>query len=585
MIKSRREFIGNIGTGIVAATTLSAASASATAQPSDVNKPQSGGGTPATQDRGGQDPVADSEKFDYIVVGGGMAGCAVAARMSEDPRSRVLLLEAGQENLYEYSYYSTGAKAMWDGETNWHISSTPQPNLKGRSIDHPRGRVIGGSAALNIGSWSRGIAPDYDAWETDGATGWGWKTALKTFKSIERSARPDGGGRGRKGPLHLEDTPLASEMTNVFREACIAAGFGTTVDHNGAKFDGFDLWETIFPDGRRRNTAEAYLASARSRPNLKVITGALATRVVIEGDRAVGVEYEVAGSRRVSSSREVLLCAGAFKSPQILMLSGIGPAAHLRTNGINVVADVPGVGANLIDHLCVFLGGTAASGGIKPVYPDPKEPSQLATWRRTGYGSLADTEYTSIAFIRSNPELVSPDIELIFNVNPPPDMRDDKTKSGFSILVAHVQPKSRGEVRLASADPHAKPLIDFRYLSHPDDVRAMTNGFRWAMAMAATPPLAPYGARRNYNPQASDEAIVEYIRSNAATMYHPVGTARMGANNDRMAVLDSELRVRGINGLRVLDASSMPGINRGHTMAPTLYIAERGCDLIKGQAA
>lgn len=582
MKKSRRKFI-RIGAGIAAATALNAGGAAMSQSPG-VNEPQSGGGTPETLAPGGQDQAVQSETFDYVVVRGGMAGCAVAARMSEDPRIRVLLLEAGQDNLYEHSYYSTGTKAMWEGETNWHTSSTPQTQLKGRRIDHPRGRVIGGSAALNIGSWSRGIAPDYDAWEAAGATGWGWPTALKTFQSIERSKRPNDESRGRKGPVHLEDTPLASEMTNVFREACIAAGFGTTVDHNGAKFDGFDLWETIFVDGRRRNTAEAYLATARSRPNLKVIAGALTTRVAIKGGRAMGVDYEVAGQSRRASSREVLLCAGAFNSPQLLMLSGIGPADHLRAKGIEVVADVPGVGANLIDHLCVFMGGTTASDGIKPVYPDPKNPAQLEMWRRTGYGPLSDTEYTSIAFIRSRPKMAHPDIELIFNVNPPPDMREDKTVSGFSILVAHLQPKSRGEIRLASADPHALPLIDFRYLSHADDVRVMTDGFRRAMAMAATPPLAPYGERRNYDPKASDAEIVEFIRSNAATMYHPVGTARMGASNDRMAVLDPDLRVRGINGLRVIDASSMPGINRGHTMAPALYVAERGCELIKRQA-
>jgi choline dehydrogenase len=432
------------------------------------------------------------ETFDYVVVGGGMAGCAVATRMSEDPRVRVVLLEAGQENHYEASYYSTGILAMWKGETNWHFASTPQKELGGRTIDHPRGRVIGGSAALNVGSWSRGNAADYDAWEKAGAAGWGWPTALEAFQRIEASKRPEDETRGRKGPMVLEDTPVVSDMTGLMRDACIAAGFGVTADHNGKQLEGFDLWETIFPGGRRRNTAEAYLATARSRSNLKVITSALATRVVIEGGRAVGVEFEVGNQRRqVLAAKEVLLCAGALMSPKLLMLSGIGPADHLRANGIKVLADVPGVGANLIDHLCVYLGGVAASDGVPPAAPNPGDPAQLETWRRTGYGPLAGNPYTSVCFMSSKPGQSDEDIELVFAVNPLQGLSEDPKASGYSILVAHLQPKSRGQLHLASADPQAKPLIDFCYLSHPDDLPAVIAGVRRAMALAATPPLAP----------------------------------------------------------------------------------------------
>ena len=540
-----------------------------------------------SHDTASEEKTDEVETFDYIVVGGGMAGCAVAARLSEDPANRVVLLEAGKEAInYEAAYYSTGAQALWKGETNWHFASTPQTDLNGRTIDHPRGKIIGGSAALNVGSWSRGTSEDYDAWEAAGATGWGWPTALKAYQSIEASRRPADETRGRTGPMVLEDTPVASALTGVMKEACMAAGYGVTVDHNGKKFEGFDLWETIFPGGRRRNTSEAYLAAARMRPNLKVITSAMVTCVVIENGRATGVGYEVGKERQqVSAAKEVVLCAGSLMTPKLLMLSGIGPAEHLREHGIEVVADVPGVGANLIDHLCVYLIATAASGsGVPPTSPSPKDPAQLEEWRHTGYGPLADTPYTSICFLSGKPGDNGKDIEIVFNVNPQEGFSEDKKSNGYTILIAHLQPKSRGTLRLASADPQAAPLIDFRYLSHPDDLPAVVAGVRRALALAESKPLAPYSAKRNFDAKATDKTLSEWVRQNSGTMYHPVGTARMGRADDPKAVLDAELRVRGIKGLRVVDASAMPETVRGHTMAPTLYIAERGCELILGKA-
>jgi choline dehydrogenase len=527
--------------------------------------------------------LGHTDSFEYIVVGGGWAGCIVAARLSEDPRARVLMLEAGGENFHECSYYASGVLGMWSGETNWHFSSTPQSELGARAINHPRGRVIGGSAAINMGSWSRGIPDDYDRWERAGASGWKWQTALEAFRKAEASSRPDDGTRGRNGPLHLEDVPPGSPMTELFRQACIDAGVGVTADHNGSRFEGFDRWEAIFLDGRRHNSAEAYLGTAvRSRENLKIVTGAFVTRVIIENGRASGIECELGGQlRRVMASREVVLCAGAFQSPQLLMLSGIGPADHLRSHGIDVVADLPGVGANLIDHMNFSIGGAAASGGIAPVRPDAKDPEQLEAWRHTGHGLLSVIQNPAIAFVRSRPALDHPDIELLFHISPPADLAGDPATGGFYIMVANVDPMSRGQVRLASTDPHAAPLIDFRYLSHPEDLLAMIGGTREAMRIAATKPLSPYVAHRNYDPQASDAEIGASIRSSSQTMFHPIGTARMGGANDQMAVLDAQLRVRGIEGLRVIDASSMPGIVRGHTLAPVLYIAERGCELIR----
>lgn len=526
------------------------------------------------------------DAVDYVIVGGGLAGCVVAARLSENPAVSVLLLEAGRENLYEHSYYAAGAHSMWVGDTNWHFRSTPQRELGGRIIDHPRGRLVGGSAAINVGSWSRGVADDYDEWVNLGADGWGWSTALDWFRQIEASRRPQDGTRGANGPMILEDTPIGSDMTELFREACDIVGIGETPDHNGTRFEGFDRWESIFPAGRRYNSAEAYLAPARSRSNLIIATAVFVTRVAIENSRAVGVEYEVDGTaKRVTAQQEVVLCAGAFQSPQLLLLSGIGPAEHLQHHGIAVVCDVPGVGTNLIDHMNVAIGGAAAGPtAIKPVDSDPTDPNQLETWRHSGGGPLAVSvsKNPAIAFVRSTPD-VQADIELLFAINPPDELRDQPDAGGFSITIANVHPSSRGLLRLASPDPHSAPNIDFGYLSHPDDLPVMISGVRQAMAIAATNPLAPYAARLTYDPHASDADIETLIRSTGGTMYHPVGTARMGRDDDPMAVLDSQLRVRGVNGLRVIDASSMPNTVRGHTMAPVVYLAERGSEIIRHQ--
>jgi len=516
--------------------------------------------------------------FDYVVVGGGLAGCAVAARLSENPDVRVVLIEAGGENQYEPSYYSTGAHAMFETEANWAFKTGPQSALNNNEVAQPRGKVIGGSAAINIGSWSRGIAADYDAWEAAGAAGWNWKDALSYYEAIEASKRPDGGGRGRRGPMILEDTPVVSRMTDLLRQACIEAGYGTTEDHNGAKFDGFDLWETIFPYGRRRNSAEAYLRLARVRKNLSILTRSMTTRIHIAGNRATGVEIKRDGrTQTITAAREVLLCAGAFGSPQLLMLSGIGPGDHLRAHGIKVIRDLPGVGANLIDHLATRLGWAAeTSGATAPLYSDPSDPSPLETWRHSGTGPLAANPYTSIAFVRSTDDVALPDIELLFGVNPPDSLVVDKSASGFTVFVAHVTPRSRGTVRLKSADPLDPPVIDPGYLTDPNDLPVLIAGVRRALALAATQALKPYTGKYEVDQGATDEAITAWIRSHPVSMYHPVGTARIGASDDKHAVLDPELRVRGIDGLRVLDVSAMPDIIRGHTMAPALYIAERG---------
>lgn len=525
---------------------------------------------------------SSNETFDYVVVGGGLAGCVVAARLSEDPQVRVILLEAGRENDYEPSYFATGVHSLWTTEANWGFESVPQTGLQGHRISHPRGRLIGGSAAINVGSWSRGIAADYDRWAAGGAAGWDWATARAAYLAIETSRRPEAGGRGKHGPMILEDTPVVSEMTEAFRQACLEIGIGETVDHNGERFEGFDRWETIFPRGRRRNSAEAYLAPARIRSNLQVLTSVRVLKVKFEGKRATGVVVGRDGRMEVIEARaEVVLCAGAFQSPQILMTSGIGPADHLRAIGIEPLVDSAGVGENLIDHLGTRMGWAAAGlGGVLPVYPDINDTQQLEDWRHSGNGPLAANDNPCIAFTRSSDKLEHADIELLFHVNPPENMRVDNKIGGFVFVVANVDPASRGNIRLATSDPHDLPLVDPRYLSDPADLPALVGGVRRALALAKTRALAPYSSRYELSVDAPDNEIEGWIRSRPVSMYHPVGTAKMGAADDPSAVLDPELRVKGVDGLRVVDASAMPSTIRGHTMAPVVFIAERGCKLI-----
>jgi len=531
--------------------------------------------------------MSDSSAFraDYVIVGAGVAGCVLAARLTEEPGRSVILVEAGGENHYEVSAYSTGAHAMFETPANWNFSTTPQAGLGGARLPQPRGKVIGGSAAINIGSWSRGIAQDYDAWEAAGAVGWNWRKARETYELIEASRRPDGGGRGRNGPMQLEDTPRVNAMTARLRQACLEAGYGATADHNGAEFGGFDLWETIFVHGRRRNAADAYLLPARLRSNLQVVTDALVTRITFQGARATGVEIERDGRREViTAQREVVLAAGAFGTPQLLMLSGLGDPARLQALGIERRADLPGVGRNLIDHLATKVGwASAGPGDIAPVYPNPDDPAELAAWRRDGGGPLSANFNTSIAFVRSGDEVATPDIELLMGVNPP-DALAGEGVSGCSVFVAHVQPSSRGTLDLASPDPHEAPLIDPAYLSDPQDLPRLVAGVKRALALSRTPALKPYAERHDLAPDADDARIADWVRANPVSMYHPVGTARMGAADERGAVLDPKLRVRGVQGLRVADASAMPGTIRGHTMAPVTYVAERAAALIGGQS-
>lgn len=523
-----------------------------------------------------------SDTFDYIVVGGGTAGPVVATRLTENPANSVLLLEAGKENTKEAIGYVGGAGQMWTPDTNWGYNSTPQEGLKGREIMQPRGKVMGGSAAINIGSWSRGTAANYNSWNLEG---WDWETILKWYLKIEDSDRGANEFRGVAGPMKLETTPEGTFMTQVFKQACLELGLGATDDLNAAQNEGFDVWQCIFRNGRRHNTINNYLDGARLRSNLTIHAEAFVSKVIIENGAAVGIEYFQGGeTKTIKANKEIIICTGAYATPKILMLSGIGPADYLKSLGIKVAKDLPGVGENLADHLRTDIGVTAPDGVGVSLRSNAKDPAQLQEWRTTGYGPLTVGENTSVSFFKSSPEVPVADMELMFNINAPVQWGAPPPKNaGYHIDVGLVQPKSKGNIRLASADPQDTLLVNPNYLGDKQDVQTYIKGMKTALKFTQTNSLKAFTdpATLTLKVDASDAEIEEYIRSRAESIYHPVGTAKMGKDDDPMAVVNTKMQVRGIQNLRVADASVIPNLISGHTMAPTILVAERVADFIK----
>lgn len=520
--------------------------------------------------------------YDYIIVGGGTAGPVVAARLTENPANSVLLIEAGKENTKEAIGFVNGAGQMWAQDTNWGFNSTSQKGLKGREIMQPRGKVIGGSAAINIGSWSRGTAANYNSWNVDG---WDWNTVLKWYLKIEDSDRGDNEYRGKGGPMKLETTPEGTYMTQIFKEASIEVGLGATDDLNGEDNEGFDVWQTIFKNGRRHNTIQNYLDGARLRPNLTIQTESFVSKVIIENGTAIGIEYFKDGAYHIiKANKEVILCAGTFATPKILMLSGIGPADYLKSLDIEVKKDLSGVGENLADHLRTDIGVTAPDGVGVSLRANPEDPKQLEEWRNSGYGPLSVLENTSASFFKSSPDVPVADLELMFNINAPVQWGAPPPKNaGYHIDVGFVQPKSRGTLRLASADPKDTILIDPNYLGDERDMQTYIKGIRKALEFFQTKALKPFTNENTLSLKvdATDAEIEEYIRNRAESIFHPIGTAKMGNDDDPMAVVNSKLQVRGIKNLRIADASVIPDLISGHTMAPTILVAERAADFIK----
>ena len=524
--------------------------------------------------------------YDYIIVGAGSAGCVLANRLSEDPGTRVLLLEAGPSDWHPFVHMPAGlAKLIGQKGVNWDYSTAPEPALGGRRLWWPRGKVLGGSSSINAMCYIRGNPRDYDEWDDLGATGWYWNNVLPYFKRSEGNSRGAGKLHGGDGPLGVSDPRYQNPLSPVFIEAAHQAGWPLTDDFNGEFQEGFGWYQTTTRNGARSSAAEAYLKPVRSRKNLQVVTGAVASRVTFENGRANGVDYSVGGKTRCErASAEVLLCGGALNSPQLLMLSGIGPAAHLREHGIEVRVDLPGVGGNLQDHLdiCTMQRCT------QPITYDKTNDLLIGLQyylfkQGPGTSNIAETG----GFLRSRfAEDARPDIQFHFV----PAQLDDHGRRqlpgfGYTLHACYLRPRSRGRVSLASANPAEKVRIEANYLGDAEghDRRMMLECVWLSRQIFAQDAFAPYRGEELF-PGASvqdDAALLAFIERKAESIYHPVGTCKIGAAEDPHAVVDPKLRVRGVDGLRVVDASVMPKLIGGNTNGPTMMIAERAADLIR----
>jgi choline dehydrogenase len=519
--------------------------------------------------------------YDYAIVGAGSAGCVLAARLSEDPNCQVLLLEAGPPDKKLEIRIPAAFNKLFKTKYDWAYETEPQANLEGRVMFWPRGKTLGGSSSLNAQMYVRGNALDYDHWAELGNKGWSFDEVLPYFERSERSERGNAPGRGASGPLNVADLRDPNPTTLAFLQAAEQAGIPRTSDVNGPVQDGLDYTQVTQKRGRRWSAADAYLKPARQRRNLTVTTGAHALRIILEGARAVAIEYVADGTTRREPAHEVIVCGGAINSPQLLMLSGIGPADELAAHDLPVVQDLPGVGKNLQDHLAIM----DIVHSKEPVTLAAAESlSNLARFLTRGRGMLTSNVGEACGFVRTRPELDAPDLELAFapvpfinhGLAPPPG-------HGITIGSIAVTPRSVGEITLSSADPFAAPRIEPNYLSDADgeDLRVLVEGSKIARRIFDALAFARYVGDPLLPPTrpTTDDEIIEHIRRDSQTLYHPVGTCKMGT--DDRAVVDPELRVHGIEGLRVVDASVMPTIPRGHTHASTVMIAEKAADLIR----
>jgi choline dehydrogenase-like flavoprotein len=525
--------------------------------------------------------------FDYIVIGGGSAGCVLAARLTEDPAVSVCLVEAGPADKSVLIHCPAGLAVLAQTtQANWAFQTVPQPGLNGRRGYQPRGKVLGGSSSINAMCYVRGPREDYDRWAAEGNAGWGFDDLLPYFKKSEHNERGADAWHGTGGPLNVMDLRSPNRFGPVFVDAAAQAGYPRNTDFNGPTPEGVGLYQVTQQNGERGSVAKSYLTPNLARRNLTVMTGAHTTRVLMEGQRAVGVEVRIDGAlQQLKARREVLLSAGALQSPQLLMLSGIGPGAQLQKHGIAVVQDAPGVGANLHDHVDVVqvvdtpglseLFGLSLPGAVNAL-------RGIFEWRRARTGMLTTNFAEAGGFIKSHPDEPLPDLQLHFVIGKLIDHgRKPSFGHGYSCHVCLLRPKSRGALTLASSDPFAAPLIDPNFLGERDDLVKMVRGFKLMRAILGQPALAGYRGRELPASAVAqtDAQIEEFIRGHADTIYHPVGTCRMGAGE--RDVVDAQLRVRGVQGLRVVDASIMPSIVGGNTNAPVIAIAEKAADLIK----
>jgi choline dehydrogenase len=522
---------------------------------------------------------------DYVIVGAGSAGCVLAARLSADPGNSVVLLEAGGSDACNEVRIPAAFSKLFRSPRDWAYEAEGLPS--GRAQYWPRGKMLGGSSSMNAMMYVRGHQSDFDQWAALGNPGWSWREVLPYFRRCEHQERGEDAFHGVGGPLEVSDQRSPSELTRAFVDAAAGLGLPRNDDVNGASQDGVGLVQVMQRKGRRWSAADGYLRPALARPNLTVLTGAHATRVVFAGGRATGVRYRQegqGGEGELSARREVILCGGAVGSPQLLLLSGVGPAAGLGELGIPLVADLPGVGENLQDHV---IAGVASRCNRPLSLATAERLRHVASFLLLRRGPLTSNVAEGVAFVRTREGLRAPDVELLFAPtffvehgfdNPP--------GHGVSVGAMLLRPQSRGSITLRSTDPLLPPRIDPRYFSDPqgEDLATLLAGVRWARRVTRREPLASYLEGEELPGEAvqGDEELATYIRDRFQTLYHPVGTCRMG--DDPLAVVDATLRVHGLAGLRVVDASVMPTLVGGHTHAPTVMIAERAADLILERA-
>jgi choline dehydrogenase-like flavoprotein len=512
---------------------------------------------------------------DYVIVGAGSAGCVLAARLSEDPDVSVLLLEAGPPDTKENIHVPLGYLQLARTDVDWDYCTAPEPNCDGRRLPLPRGKVLGGSSSVNAMVYIRGNRADYDEW---GAAGWAWDDLFPYFLKAEDNERGASEWHGAGGPLPVSEQRSGGAIPPAFVEAGVEAGLPRNEDFNGAEQDGVGMYQVTQRGGMRASAAVAYLHPAMERPNLTVMPFMHVNRVLFEGTRAVGVEATQLGeTRELRAEREVILCGGSYNSPQLLMLSGVGPAEHLAMREVEVLLDQPAVGENLSDHAAAYNVWTT---------PEPEsllqalEPPALEEFNATQTGPFASNLAESGGFARVEDGIAAPDVQFHFAaVQIVEEGMGDPEAHGAWASPCLLTPRSRGSVRLASADPAAKPIVRNRFYTAEGDLDRMVAAVRLMEEICAQPALRPYCAERFTAPAAdSDDAIRAHVARTTFPIYHPVGTCAIGS------VVDEELRVQGLEALRVVDASVMPAVPRGNTNAPTIAVAERAADLIKGAA-